>query len=76
MARGGARAAALEQHGIAVTGQETFTAHCDIVTNPQELAQTDVATLLGVVELAAAVALDQPDHWATSFAYAALRHIC
>jgi 2-dehydropantoate 2-reductase len=38
----GARAAALEQHGIAVTGQETFTAHCDIVTNPQELAQTDV----------------------------------
>lgn len=38
----GERAAALAKHGIAVTGQDTFTSHCAIVTQPQTLSETDV----------------------------------
>ena len=38
----GARAVALEKHGIPVTGQDSFTAHCDIVTQPESLRQADV----------------------------------
>ncbi|HUU73063.1 MAG TPA: ketopantoate reductase family protein [Burkholderiales bacterium] len=38
----GPRAAGLAKHGIAVTGHESFTAHCNIVTRPEELRQTDV----------------------------------
>jgi 2-dehydropantoate 2-reductase len=38
----GERAAALAQHGISITGPDTFTAHCDIVTQPATLRQADV----------------------------------
>jgi len=38
----GARAAALAKHGIAVTGQESFSVHCDVVTQPETLRETDV----------------------------------
>lgn len=38
----GERAAALAKHGIAVTGQDSFSIHCDIVTQPQTLRETDV----------------------------------
>lgn len=38
----GERAAALAQHGIAVTGQDSFTVTCDIVTQPQSLREADV----------------------------------
>lgn len=43
----GARAAALARHGIIVTGQDSFTAHCDIVTRPASLQQADVV-IVGV----------------------------
>jgi len=38
----GERAAALAQHGIAVTGHDAFTAHCDVVTQPESLREADV----------------------------------
>jgi 2-dehydropantoate 2-reductase len=38
----GERAAALANHGIPVIGQETFTAHCDVVTQPDTLRDADV----------------------------------
>ncbi len=38
----GARAHALEKHGIEVTGHESFTAHCDVVTRPEKLQRADV----------------------------------
>ncbi|MGD8476283.1 MAG: 2-dehydropantoate 2-reductase, partial [Burkholderiales bacterium] len=38
----GARAVALAKHGIPVTGQDSFTVQCDIVTQPESLRQTDV----------------------------------
>ena len=38
----GERAAALATHGIPVTGQEAFTAHCDVVTQPETLRDADV----------------------------------
>ena len=38
----GERAAALARHGISITGPDTFTAHCDIVTQPSTLHQADV----------------------------------
>lgn len=38
----GARAAALAKHGVAVTGQESFSAGCDVITQPESLRQTDV----------------------------------
>ncbi|MCC7547886.1 MAG: ketopantoate reductase family protein [Burkholderiales bacterium] len=37
----GERAAALARHGIPVTGQDSFTAHCDIVTQPKALREAD-----------------------------------
>ena len=39
----GQRASALAKYGIPVVGQDTFTAQCDIVTQPESLRQTDVA---------------------------------
>jgi 2-dehydropantoate 2-reductase len=39
----GQRAAALAAHGIAIVGTESFTARCDIVTQPESLRQADVA---------------------------------
>jgi 2-dehydropantoate 2-reductase len=39
----GERAAALAQHGIGVTGTDSFTARCDIVTHPETLREADVA---------------------------------
>lgn len=41
----GARAPALAMHGIRVTGAEDFTAHCDIVTEPQRLRCADLLIL-------------------------------
>ncbi len=38
----GARAAGLAKHGIAVTGQESFSARCNVVTQPGSLRRTDV----------------------------------
>ena len=38
----GERAAALARHGISITGPDTFTAQCDIVTQPSTLRQADV----------------------------------
>lgn len=38
----GERAAGLARHGIGVTGQENFSAPCDIVTQPQSLRGADV----------------------------------
>ncbi len=38
----GERAAALAKHGIAVAGKESFSVHCDIVTQPETLRETDV----------------------------------
>jgi 2-dehydropantoate 2-reductase len=41
----GPRAAALEQHGVVVAGQDGFTARCDIVTDAQTLRRADVLIL-------------------------------
>ena len=41
----GERARALATHGIAVTGADTFTAHCTIVTEPQRLRSADLLIL-------------------------------
>ena len=41
----GQRATALAKHGIPVVGQDTFTAQCDIVTQPESLRQTDVVII-------------------------------
>ena len=41
----GERAAALAKHGIAVVGEGTFTARCNIVTQPETLRQADVVIL-------------------------------
>ena len=38
----GERAAALARHGIGIVGEETFTARCDIVTQPETLRLADV----------------------------------
>ena len=38
----GERAAALASHGIAVEGKDSFTARCNIVTQPETLRQADV----------------------------------
>lgn len=38
----GERAAALARHGVPVTGQESFTAACEVVTQPQTLRDADV----------------------------------
>jgi len=38
----GERAAALAAHGIPIVGQDTFTAHCDVVTQPDTLRDADV----------------------------------
>ncbi|UCD68413.1 MAG: ketopantoate reductase family protein [Betaproteobacteria bacterium] len=38
----GERAAALAKHGIPVTGKESFTARCNIVTQPEKLTEADV----------------------------------
>ena len=38
----GERAAALARHGIGIVGEETFTARCSIVTQPETLRQADV----------------------------------
>ncbi len=38
----GERAAGLARHGIPVTGHDSFTAHCNIVTQPETLRQADV----------------------------------
>ena len=38
----GERAAALAKHGIVVAGKEAFSVHCDIVTQPEALRDTDV----------------------------------
>ena len=38
----GERAAALARHGIAIVGEESFTARCNIVTRPEALQQADV----------------------------------
>lgn len=39
----GERAAALASHGIGITGAESFSARCEIVTQPETLRQADVA---------------------------------
>jgi 2-dehydropantoate 2-reductase len=41
----GARAAALEKHGIEVVGQGAFTTRCEIVTKPETLKQADLLLL-------------------------------
>lgn len=38
----GERAAALARHGISVEGKDSFSARCDIVTQPQTLREADV----------------------------------
>jgi 2-dehydropantoate 2-reductase len=38
----GERAAALAGHGIGIVGEESFTARCNIVTQPETLRQADV----------------------------------
>ncbi len=38
----GERAAALARHGVSIAGQDSFSVHCDIVTKPETLRQTDV----------------------------------
>ncbi|UCH47178.1 MAG: 2-dehydropantoate 2-reductase [Betaproteobacteria bacterium] len=38
----GERATALAKHGIAVTGRDSFSVACDIVTQPETLRETDV----------------------------------
>lgn len=38
----GERAGALAKHGIAVTGQEAFSVHCNVVTQPETLREADV----------------------------------
>lgn len=38
----GERAAALARHGIAIVGEESFSVHCNIVTQPEKLRQADV----------------------------------
>ncbi|MSQ60918.1 MAG: ketopantoate reductase family protein [Betaproteobacteria bacterium] len=38
----GARAAALGKHGIAIVGQDSFTARCEIVTRAETLREADV----------------------------------
>ncbi len=38
----GDRATALARHGIPVTGQDCFTATCDVVTRPERLRESDV----------------------------------
>ena len=41
----GERAKALATHGIAVTGEQEFTARCDIVTDPERLRSADLLIL-------------------------------
>lgn len=41
----GDRATALDRHGVPVTGQDTFTARCEVVTDPGDLRDADVAIL-------------------------------
>ena len=41
----GKRALALAKHGIPVTGAETFTTRCDVVTEPQRLRSSDLLIL-------------------------------
>lgn len=41
----GSRAAELSEHGVSVTGQDTFTARCEIVTDPSALAEADALIL-------------------------------
>jgi 2-dehydropantoate 2-reductase len=38
----GTRGAGLAEHGIAVTGQESFSIRCNVVTQPESLRRTDV----------------------------------
>ena len=38
----GERAAALARHGIAIVGEESFTARCNIVTRPEALQEADI----------------------------------
>ena len=38
----GERAVALATHGISVEGKDSFSVHCDIVTQPETLKQADV----------------------------------
>lgn len=38
----GERAAALAGHGVAIVGEDSFTANCDIVTEPETVRQADV----------------------------------
>ncbi len=38
----GERAAALARHGIVIVGEDSFSIHCDIVTQPEKLRQADV----------------------------------
>jgi len=38
----GERAAALSMHGVAIVGEDSFSARCNIVTQPQTLRQADV----------------------------------
>lgn len=38
----GERAAALDRHGISIVGEDSFSAHCDIVTRPETLREADV----------------------------------
>jgi len=35
----GERAVALAKHGIGIVGEESFTAHCSILTQPETLRQ-------------------------------------
>jgi 2-dehydropantoate 2-reductase len=38
----GERAAALAAHGVGIVGQDSFSVHCDIVTQPETLRHADV----------------------------------
>ena len=38
----GERAAALARHGIGIVGEDSFSVHCNIVTQPETIRQTDV----------------------------------
>jgi 2-dehydropantoate 2-reductase len=41
----GERAAALSRHGITIVGEESFSVHCNIVTEPETLRQADVLVM-------------------------------
>ena len=59
----GERAAALSMHGIGIVGDDSFSARCSIVTQPQTLRQADVVIVsVKTYDTAQALALDSRTH--------------